>query len=453
MTRARLRNQEGYALVTALVLMTIMMGVGLALLDAVDTGQERVREQRVRETALNLTEGVLYAQGFALASAWPGDDDPTKMPPDTCTNGSAGVVGCPDANYLAQSNSGNGLANFTNVDASMAGVVWETRVRDNGAPLAVFTTANANQPQSGTNALTGQAYTCAAPCRYDANGDRQLWVQARATIDGKPRNVVALLRLETLREAAPTSAVIAGGLVATNNGTSHLFVSATGSQVIVRCSDVDPDSSSCVDYRTKPTPQLNPEPTYRPTTPTSLLSSTQIERLKGVAESLGTFYPAGQCPTDLRGAVVFVENCTYAKYENSTPWDNCVSPPPTGMSARCINQAGKPGILIWQCGSMEGAGGFTYVGLVYMVNGSNGACTPTGTNPISCPSNSTIYDVLTTNGGFGIWGAAAVDGNGCMKLGSNSMQVKYDPNVFNNLASYGAVGLVQNTWRELGANE
>jgi hypothetical protein len=52
-------------------------------------------------------------------------------------------------------------------------------------------------------------------------------------------------------------------------------------------------------------------------------------------------------------------------------------------------------------------------------------------------------------GGFGIWGAIAVDGNACLYASSNGVQVNYDPNVFQAVASYGTVGLVQDTWREL----
>jgi hypothetical protein len=48
-----------------------------------------------------------------------------------------------------------------------------------------------------------------------------------------------------------------------------------------------------------------------------------------------------------------------------------------------------------------------------------------------------------------VWGALAVDGDGCMKIGSNGLQVRFDANVFDSAQSYGTVGLVQNTWREL----
>ena len=67
-----LRNQGGWMMPTSITLLAIMMTVSLATFSFVDTGQERTREQRERESSLNLSEGVLYAQGFKLAQGWPG---------------------------------------------------------------------------------------------------------------------------------------------------------------------------------------------------------------------------------------------------------------------------------------------------------------------------------------------------------------------------------------------
>ena len=74
-----------------------------------------------------------------------------------------------------------------------------------------------------------------------------------------------------------------------------------------------------------------------------------------------------------------------------------------------------------------------------------------GDNPPTCSSQPSTKpeDAITTNGGFGVWGAVAVDGNACLKLGSNGVQVSYDASIFGAVESYGTVGLVQNTWREL----
>jgi hypothetical protein len=61
-------------------------------------------------------------------------------------------------------------------------------------------------------------------------------------------------------------------------------------------------------------------------------------------------------------------------------------------------------------------------------------------------------DVVNTNGGFGVWGALVIDGGGCLHVGSNGLQIKYDGSAFGAATSYGTVGLVQNTWRELPPN-
>ena len=48
-------------------------------------------------------------------------------------------------------------------------------------------------------------------------------------------------------------------------------------------------------------------------------------------------------------------------------------------------------------------------------------------------------------------GALVADGAGCVAIGSNSLNMKFDANVFSGVTSYGTVGLVQHTWRELPA--
>lgn len=55
------RDEEGWAVVVAIVLMTIMLGVGLATLAVVDNQQKQSGNERQRESGLNLNEGVLYA--------------------------------------------------------------------------------------------------------------------------------------------------------------------------------------------------------------------------------------------------------------------------------------------------------------------------------------------------------------------------------------------------------
>ena len=69
----------------------------------------------------------------------------------------------------------------------------------------------------------------------DFNGDRQLWVSAKAIVRGRPRTIVARLKLEQLRESVPQAGVVAGALDVTNTG-NKLMVDGTGSSIVVRCS-------------------------------------------------------------------------------------------------------------------------------------------------------------------------------------------------------------------------
>ena len=69
--RNRIQDEGGWVLVTATILTTVMMAIALVAAGLMDADQNRVREQRERETALNLDEGVLYAQSLVLATAWP----------------------------------------------------------------------------------------------------------------------------------------------------------------------------------------------------------------------------------------------------------------------------------------------------------------------------------------------------------------------------------------------
>ena len=135
MSRTARHDEAGSILVIAIVLMAVMLSVGLSTFAFIDGQQQRALEQRQRETALNLAEGVLYAQGFALARVWPGNAAEGAAMPTTCTSATVQSL-CPDPRTLAAANSSTpASANFTNADAS-ANVSWTTRIRDNGGPLA-----------------------------------------------------------------------------------------------------------------------------------------------------------------------------------------------------------------------------------------------------------------------------------------------------------------------------
>ena len=448
MRHATLQDERGFAMVVAIVLMALMLGLGIAALGLADSESSRTREQRVRESTLQLDEGVLYAQSLVLSTKWPSALNPY---PARCSSAGAVDARCPNAATLAGSSSG---ANFGNVDQS-SGATWITKVRDNGGPLAA-----AYNPLQADLAQTTGTLTCPGPCTYDFNGDNQVWVQAQSTLrDGsaahphfKSRNVVARLRLEQLTENVPETGVTAGALSVTNSG-SHggtPIIDVSGADVLVRC--VDPASTACVDAKAG---QVVPAP--KAASVGNFMNAAQLARFRQRAITDGRYYPG--CPTpdasgkiDLSGKVVWVEGCLNPpNLTSSAKTATCT--PPAGMDPDCINTDEVGGLLIWHCARGDFSGGFTFHGILYMANNSDGTCPatmPTRGDGKCVGSNvDDTRDVFTSNGGFAVWGALAVDGSACMKVGSNGLQVKFDPNVFNSAQSYGTVGLVQNTWREL----
>ena len=416
MTRHDLRDEDGSILVIAIVLMAVLLAVGLSSFAFVDTGQRRAHQQRERESSLNLTEGVLYSQGFALAQTWPGSLAAAAAIPSVCTSASVQAL-CPDPNTLASGNSSNpAAANFVNADTNIGGVSWTTHIRDNGGPLAeAFVYSQLDGAQSGTNVKTGSAYTCASPCKWDANGDLKLWVQARAVIGGQSRNVVALLKREQFAESIPRNGVTAGSFETTNSGNKTI-IDSTGSQVVVRCTST---GAACTDYDAAKDQVLPAAIIRDPATPPAMTAS-QIARFMAVAKSASpsTYYTS--CPSSFTGTVVFVDLPSSA---SSCSDDN------NGV----YNSATSPGIVIMPRGTLQMKG--TFYGIVYLANeqGSSGP-------------------VLTLAANSQLFGGVAIDGPGRLVAGQASgprATIVYDPNAFNSLASYGTTGLVQNTWREL----
>ena len=340
---------------------------------------------------------------------------------------------------LDKASSANpGVAQFKTADFG-AKTSWTTSVRDNYGQLA-----SAYDPTKADQQLTNGTTPCPqTPCRMDFNGDRQVWVQARAVVRGKPRNVVARLKLELLSESVPRAGLVAGALDVTNNG-NKLMIDGTGSSVLVRCSPVT--STSCASYDAGKG-QVTPAPASAPAQP-NFMPPAQLERFKARAIADGTYFPAGTCPSDgaqLTGAVVWVEQCSTSYASVGGYSSPCVVP--DAMSSNCINPTTKPGLLIWHCGTFGATANWTFYGILYLVNNSDGTCASFPAKTGGCPTAS-IYQ---SNGGSGVLGALVVDGGGCVQIGSNSLNMAFDGNVFAAATSYGTVGLVQNTWRELKA--
>ena len=387
--RLRARSEEGVTIVVAIMLMTLMLMIGLASYAYVDVQQRQSSVERLGESAFNLTEGALNTQAFILSRSWPG-----LTPQPQCTNAGGGA-GCPDNARL--------MASFTGPDYA-SGSSWSTTVRDDGTTPQEFYDATAVNLQPN----------------YDANANKRLWVRSEGIVAGRRRTLAALVQIETRSEELPRKTIIAGRFSTSNSGNKIIVetnsTATSPHEVLLRC---DLTVTPCDEYSSNGTrPQVNGTVLGGQFVGKTALDPATVERLKARAEADGTYFPAGQCPTGLAGAVVFVENanCTYTGNAN-------------------INSAAAPGVVIFRNGTLNIGGTANFYGVIYMLNEANSS-----------------DDLVTLNGTGGVYGGIFVDGPaGGIKVGSSKLNLVYTDSAFSSVTSYGTASVVQNSFREIAS--
>ncbi|HEX4759914.1 MAG TPA: hypothetical protein VH256_03900 [Thermoleophilaceae bacterium] len=404
MLKKRMREEDGWLVVTAVMVISMMLGIGLAIFSTVGTQQSESRKERNRDSAFNLAESALYSQAFILSKNWPATN---ANPGWTCTQTVTTDGLCPSFSSLQNSVDGASIADLK------TGIQWKIQVRD-----------NANQTDYDTNP-TSSTY---APNQvaYDADGDHRLWVRADAWSQGRERSLVALLQLEQFKEPFPQNVITAGHFQTDNQGNKSLINtqgdSATGSQVVVHCVSTDP---TCADYNAGKGQVDPPRVTYAPApTGTSIptaMTPSQINRFQIAAQSNNTYFTS--CPSTLAGGVVFIDFPSYSSANTCTYTGNDT-----------WNSSASPGLLIIRNGIISLGGNTTFYGLIYAPNPS-------------CTSDFLVQ----TQGNTHIFGGVAIDCAGGLDVGSSHENVTFMSSAFNNLKTTGAAGLVQNTWRELPA--
>lgn len=395
----------------AVVLLGIMMSTGLAAYAYVDTGQDQSRVERVDESALNLGEGALNAQTFILSRAWPGS--PGQAYP-VCTQAAPDPNACPTPASIA--------ATFDSVDYRTGQPAWTTSVHDD-VDGSFF------DPE---DAVGWPA--------YDANGNSRLWVRSEATYTvgpraGRSRALVALVEIETFDVTVqfPERTLIAGKFETTNNGNKIIVqTNATETsphKVTLRCPNVDEDD--CARFR--PPKQITPpqsisggEYVDEQGDPLPVLPEEAQDALRRQAISAGTFYGTG-CPSAAQlssglasGGVVWIDtaSCEY-----------------TGNSV--FGSTSQPGMLIFGTGTLTLGGTTVFNGVIYMLN--------------RLESNGWL---VILEGNTQVNGRVFVDNWGGISAGSSKVNITYNDfqNIPQQFTSFGAAGIVQNSWREIAAD-
>ena len=401
----RLGCERGTVLATTMILMGLMTMVGLATYAYVDGQTLESGRERVRETSFNVGEGLLGSQVFVLSRGWPGTAG-GQYPP-SCSNGTTDEK-CPDETALASAFGGPDVAK---------GVTWETRVLDNklDTPRLPATTDPTQRCNDASTALPSYyddaAMTASPVVTYDQNADCRMWVRAQASIDGRHRTFVGLVRVEQVTEQLPKH-VLTAGWFETNNSGNKILIDTQGSAaqaapVAVRCSTYGND---CADYQADKN-QVSPD-TVSYDYPSQVLTAEALDRLRERAKSAGTYYATG-CPPSLTGAMIFVEGADCA-YESNNVY----------------NSAAVPGVLVFARGTFRFKE--VFYGAILHANLQN--------------SSGVVVDL---QGNAEVHGSIAVDGPGGVTVGADKKNLIYDPNALNRVVSYGNAGIIQNTWREI----
>jgi hypothetical protein len=392
MTSHRLRLEHGYAVVTALVLTTLMLTIGLAAFAFVDTEQKQSGTERERESRLNLTEGALSSQTFLLSRNWP--ESALSAYPASCTEGSTDPK-CPNAAQLK--------SHFSAVDFKL-NPTWTVQVVDNpGAPGRFY---------------SDSLLTTAA--RWDQSGpqgapDGEMWVRAEGRLDGRKRVVVARVRVAKELVPLPANSAFVAGTFETGNSGNKVIVNGGG---IVRCPNgsngQDPPSHKDNNCEGFDPGQVVGAVKPDPNTPANIMDAATLASYRTMAKSRGTYFQNG-CPSNPSGEVVFVEN------------GNCLY-----QSGMVVNSKTQPGTFIVNNGTVTVRGNVAWYGVIYGVNAQNSSGT-----------------VVEASGDSDVQGAIYVDGAGQLLVGQSKQNLTYDQGAAQTRYVYGTAGIIQNTWREL----
>ncbi|HZG48388.1 MAG TPA: hypothetical protein VEY90_02610 [Thermoleophilaceae bacterium] len=400
--------ERGNVMVTAILMLSIMLGLGLAVVSQVDTQTTQSRKERERESSFNLAEASLSAQTFILGRRGTGTKG-AQYPLEGCPSTSANFF-CPDGSRLMASYNGAGQVDFG------ADTTWRTFVRD-----------DADLAGKQARFWKDQYLSDSTWPRYDADGNRHVWVRSEAKVRGQLRAIVAWVRIEDKIVPFPRYAVLAGWVDGKNDGghNARALVTSTGSLgVAVRC-DRPPQSPRCINLSPTKGPQLQPPSGYELNyTSKTAINSDALLSLEDVARANGTWYAT--CPANPNGDVVYVKDAgAGCHYGNDTP-------AAIGASTCCNTQA-NPGLYIVEKGTVDFGGNIVYWGVVYNVN----------------VNNSPSQYLVETSGTAAIKGGVLVDGDGGVYAGSSGDNIVFFPFAFDDITAVGTAGVVQNTWREI----
>jgi Tfp pilus assembly protein PilX len=409
--RSRVRSEEGVALIAALLVMTVISGLALALILNSNNQQKAGLREQASEASFRVAEAALNSQVGQINRSWPTKSG--QIPTRCVSSTSTSTNGCPDATGIAATypnTSSAPCAAGTASDAWGSALTdkWTTYVRDDVEGTGSLFSSSAEQ-----NAAS-----------YDANKDGKVWVVSVGVMQCRLVKTVTLVARQSIALPFPKNVVVADWFETTNNGNKVIVdtkgESSQTTNVSLRCSP-PPAGKNCAEYQ-KSKGQVSPGEVIENESGTSpAVTSTQLETLREQAEANGTYYKTGTCPSGLpSGEVVYVEGpCAIS-----------------GGSNEVANSKAKPGFLIIANGTLSLGGSSVFYGVVYAVNKQNS----TGA-------------VVSLGGNAELIGAIDIDGSGGASLGSSGTNVVYSGKAIEELKTWAGAAATRNSFRILSDTE
>ena len=415
----RAREEQGITIVVSILVMTAMLGLGLAAFAFVDYQTTQTTQERKRESTFNLTEGVLTSQIFTLSQIWPGASGVAY--PDCTQSTAASVLRCPNATDISAAYTGPDFLAPPNP------VLWNTKVRDN------------NNPAGPDNIWVDSMAFNPAVASRDANDDGAVWVRAQGSVDGRRRTLVALVRIEEIQENFPRNVITAGQITVSQSG-NQIYIDTGDTNVQVRC-DVIVQGEDCADYDAGKN-QISPGTVEGNYAGGNALSDDALARFKRTAQDNGTYCgPEGTFNTsfcDPPGCPKAAQLNKPGQVVYAAPGGNTLCNYGNSVKPCCGTKPDAPMFLIFENGKLRINTTLLYYGVIYMAFKQGSPC---------------AEDVLDLKGGLTIEGAVAVDGCAGVSAGSTDVNVRYNGDVFNDLTSFGNAGIIRNTFREITGTE
>jgi Tfp pilus assembly protein PilX len=422
-------KEDGFALVTAVVLLTVILGLGLGLLLLTDNQQKASAREQSSEQAFNVAEAALNAQVGQLARVWPTLAN-RNVAVTRCTEGlSDGKNYCPPNLPLSV---GYGKLSKVACAAGAQTDAW-------GSPITNQWTTYVRATKGGTsyfNSKTEETEPEYAPPAEAGNKEleNKLWVRAVGVVNCRVVSLVTLVSRQLVSVPFPKDVLGGNWFEITNSGGhgSKGIVNGLGEfgtekgEVGMRCEPprvAGHESGQCETFENEPKSHKEQFENYKPgpPPPSPVLNEEQLATVRALAEANGTLRsPAlGNCPKtaeELSGSPAYIEGCGNLSL--------------SGNGA--VNSAANPGFLVLTEGTLTLTGGNTWYGVIYVRNPAN---LETG--------------IVKLSGSVTVYGAIEVDGKGGIELGSSSVNLVYNPEGIVNLKGSAGATPTRNTFRVL----